>query len=237
MLLSIFKPARYRALVLLPFLFFTCSDEPGGESITTSADGGQNEIVVAAGATMAEQFFSATEMKALNTIKNRFEKGLRIGYKQRTVGYAYVQHATRIRLDVLEQSAGKRPYPFDQGFSFAEVEESVKKLPFISHKCGYMRDGTDEVVNYYCLGLDENYFSYLAALPDSSKLIKTFADTYQKQKTITPEIRQAMILESLESLDMDNWDHQLFYLFYQCWLNEELIAYRKVNTLTGPAGN
>lgn len=87
------------------------------------------------------------------------------------------------------------------------------------------------VVNYYCLALDDDYFSYLEKLPDSGGVIKNFVTAYREAKSITPDMRQSMLLQNEGSLDFDNWDHQLFYLLFQCWTNEELQAYVKVNAL------
>lgn len=163
-------------------------------------------------------------MQALRNIKDRFEAGFRLGIEQRTVGYAYSQNALRLRLDFLEEASFSSVYPFNGKFRLKDVKESVNKLSFITKKCAFLVGETDEKVNYYCLALDKNYFDYLAAIPGNNRLINDFSSYYQEKKTISPQLRQEVLMNSSEYLDMDNWDHQLFYLFFHCWRNEELIA-------------
>lgn len=149
--------------------------------------------------------------------------------EKRTVAYAYEQHAIRMRLDYFDKSPVTNLYPFNGKFDFSQVEAAVKTLPFVSNKCGFVVGDKEEVLNYYCPALHAPFFDYLAVLGDSSQLIADFASDYQKAKTITPGIKQQMLLGNDEGIDFDNWDHQLFYLLFHYWVNEELMAYAKVS--------
>ncbi|MEM6773144.1 MAG: hypothetical protein AAF597_21405, partial [Bacteroidota bacterium] len=181
--------------------------------------------------TLAFSHFPPEVLDALVTIKTRFEQGLRIGKEQRSVGYAYEQHAIRMRLDFFDKAQITNNYPYNGQFSLAEVKAAVDQLPFFTDKCGFAVGEQDQVVNYYCPALDENYFSYLGQLSDPEGIISTFVSNYREAKTITPMMRQKMVMSAQESLDFDNWDHQLFYCLFQCWVNEEVQAYIEVNVL------
>jgi hypothetical protein len=166
-------------------------------------------------------------MQAIISIKKRFEEGLRQSFEKRTISYAYIQNATRMRLNFIEKDQSTMPFPFNGDFSLEEVSEEVEKLSFISKKCGFLVGDTEEQVNYYCLSLNKNYFDYLGAIPDEDKLIANFVTMYKETKNITSEFRQQLLFMSIESLDLENWDHQFFYMLVQCWRKEELIAYAK----------
>jgi len=228
-LLPILKIVRkaWAVGILLTVLLPACTPEPQpAETVQLPEPSPQSS-----GPSIATQYFSDAEMQALHTIKAEFEKGLRVGKEKRTVGYAYTQHANRMRLDFFDEAPINNSHPFNGAFTLSMVQTSVEQLPFVTRKCGFEVKEVEKTINYYCLSLDENYFNYLDELGATSALIKEFATVYKTNKTVTPAIRKGMVMESLEQLDMDNWDHQLFYLLFQCWTNEELMAYQKVKAL------
>jgi len=212
--------------LLLFSLLVGCSNESKTEQTTTAiiADEAVSSESVAA------NFFSTTELQAIVKIKNRFEQGLRQSFEKRTVGYAYTQNALRMRLNFLEKDDSDMPFPFNGTFSFAELSEELDKLPFVTEQCGFLIDATKEQVNYYCLAMDENYFNYLNAIPDENGLIGDFVKMYKEKKSINPQYRQGFLMNAMENLDLNNWDHQFFYMLMQCWRNEELMAYFKTKT-------
>lgn len=205
--------------LLLFQLLVGCSNDSGPEQDATDK--------AIASASIAADYFSATEMNAIIKIKNHFEEGLRQSFEKRTIGYAYTQNALRMRLNLIEEDNSEMPFPFNGDFSLLEFSEDVEKLPFFSKKCGFLAKISDEQVNYYCLAINENYFNYLAVVSDGNGLIDGFVNMYKDKKSITPEYRQEFLMNGMEKLDLNNWDHQFFYMLQQCWRNEELIAYFK----------
>lgn len=189
-------------------------------SVTAESDQSQLALI--------EQFFSPAEVSALVAIKQKFEEGLRKGMESRTIAYAYEQHARRMRMDYFDQSPVTNLFPFNGKFDFSQVEDDVKKLPFMSYKCGFVIETSQEVVNYYCPSLYQPFFDYLAKAGQSSPLITAFVEEYPKVKAITPALKNQLLLGGEQELVFSNWDHQLFYFLFNCWVNEEIIAYTKV---------
>lgn len=211
-------------------LLMACSNEPNAEEVEAAA--AEQDVAaqaVAAQASVASGFFSGAEMEAIVSLKKQFEEGLRQAFPKRTVGYAYTQNSLRMRLNYIEKDQADMPFPFQGGFSFEKLSEDVEKLSFVSKKCGYLVGESEEQINYYCLALNKNYFDYLEAIPETNNFIKDFAEMYKNKKSVTSGFREKFLMRGMENLDLDNWDHQLFYMFFQCWINEELEAYLKAN--------
>lgn len=216
-------------LCLLCFAIAACTaDEPGNiseEVEAVVADTSQLELV--------KRFFTPKEVEAMLAIKAEFEGGLRKGLELRSVAYAYEQHAIRMRLNYFDKTPVIYQYPFNGKFDFSRVESYANSLPFMTRKCGFQIEATKEVVNYYCPSIHQPFFDYLTEIGQSSSIISNFAKEYPEVKAILPGIKQQMLMSSNEELDFEKWDHQLFYLLFHCWVNEELIAYAKVGRGNG----
>lgn len=110
-LLPISSVAKWFVLTFSIVLVFSCSSDTGNSVVETRMAAGNSTNSVAA------EHFSPEVMQALSTIKERFEGGLRIGLEKRTLGYAYTQHAIRLRIDYFDKTPITTVYPFNGAFS------------------------------------------------------------------------------------------------------------------------
>jgi len=147
--LSILKMVRktWAVGLLLTVLLPACTPEPQPAETTQLLETTPQSSVPSV-PSVAAKYFSDAEMQALRTIKAEFEKGLRLGKEKRTVGYAYTQHANRMRLDFFDETPVINNYPFNGAFNLAMVKQSVEQLPFVTRKCGFEAKDGEKTVNY-----------------------------------------------------------------------------------------
>ena len=65
----------------------------------------------------------------------------------------------------------------------------------------------------------------------TNTLIASIQEDYKTNKTITNQTKQSITLNSKEDLDFTKIEHQIFYLFFHVFANEERLAVEKVNAL------
>ena len=198
------------------------ADEPGTVSEDTSSSALDGSTL------LADQFFSAEAINALNEIKAVFDQRISKGYGDRPPAYVYEQHALRMRMDYFDNDPYTSVFPYNGEFDLSDLREAVKKLPFVTQKCGFQNPATKEVVNYYCFNTNPEFMQYLTKVGENSGLIKGFQQRYQDVKSIDPAMREAMLTQSVEEIDFANLDQQYFYMMFHILVNEERLALEKL---------
>lgn len=198
------------------------TDEVGTASEPTSSSAVEGSTL------LADQFLGTEAIDALNEIKAVFDQGISKGYGDRPPAYVYEQHALRMRMDYFDNDPYTSVFPYNGEFDLSSFTEAVNKLPFISNKCGFQDPTTKEVINYYCFNTDPDYMRYLAAVGENSALVKGFQQHYQETKSITSNMREAMLTQSVEEIDFSSLDHQYFYMMFHILVNEERLALDKL---------
>jgi len=173
-------------------------------------------------------FFEEATVTQLNKIKEEYETGIKDGFSFPILGEAYKYNSSMFRTDILNDIPYTLTFPYNGKFDLTKHEERVKSMGFFSKKCGFGDKQTDEIIHYWCLSLDETFFSYLDELGKDNEFIKNFAEGYQRSKGITNEMKQRLIWLDEMTIDFNNYDHQVFYMLFHVLINEERIAYEKV---------
>lgn len=177
-------------------------------------------------------FFPDSVMQSTRRIKAAFENGLRdYAGPERPLSYLYEQNARALRMHFLAEETFRFVFPFNGKMSLEELATDTDRLPFVTRNCAFVVDSV--TYHYYCPSLDSMFFAYLASVEPPSPLISNFVETYRSQRTITPAIRQQMLLSGLEELDFEQPDHQLFYALFQFWVYSEMRAYVVANAADG----
>lgn len=222
------------ALLLLSLT--ACKPEaPAADSTTTSSSETTSPAAEEPAAASAEQtptdspalslpFLSADEQLALQSLKQKFDEGIRPGFEQRPLSYAYAQHALRLSLDLLNEETFAQVFPYNGDFTLEQNKEQAQQLSFLSYYCGFQMPDGQSVINYFCLKSSSAFMDYLAELGRSNEIIDRAQNGYRTQKQFDPTIRQMVLLEADEGLDFENPGHQLFYFIYHSMINEEYQA-------------
>ncbi|MTB50239.1 hypothetical protein [Lewinella sp. W8] len=197
---------------LASFLIITgCGEPPQGDA---SSD---DQLVMA-------RFMDSTTVAKVTELKARFDQGLQdYGGQERALSYLYQQHALRLRGHFLEEEPFHSLYPFDGRFQLGDHASLIREIPFFSDACGF-RDANGKEVNYYCPAMNPEYFAYLESLGTTNEIIQNFANDYQQYKTISPAVRQQMLLSAPDVFNFASEDEQLFYALMHTWVNEEMQA-------------
>jgi len=68
----------------------------------------------------------------------------------------------------------------------------------------------------------------MQSLGKDNSLIAGLHTDYMQQKSISPTVKEQLLMNSKESLNFDKAEHQLIYMFYQILTNEERLATNKM---------
>lgn len=218
-------------------VLFSCGKQPesiGGMGSATEQGPQTDQEVVAHPSifidsnSLFSDYFSDEIGHIAHQIKEEFEAGIRLPSEaDSSLAYLYRQHARKLRIQFMDQDPMLPLFPFNGKLLLSDRKELADQLPFMSYLCGFQtEDG--EPVHYYCPSLHEAYFEYLEVVGRSAPVLAQFVHDYQGNKTITTSIRQLMLMSSIEDLDFSDYDHQLFYCFFQLWVADEMQAYLKV---------
>lgn len=184
----------------------------------------------AAGAKESESFkrhFSEKERAALLKLKKRFEAGM--CEEQRTaknLKECYAGHAQMIRSDFFQKIPITLSYPYKTDFQLDETETKNVLSSVWTNKCGYQSD--EGVVNYFCLDAAAKVMDYYKEVAQGSDFIGGFTESYIKNKSMSQDLTTNLLMSIGESLDFDNFDHQLFYTILHLTWNEENKALKKL---------
>ena len=176
-------------------------------------------------------FLSEDEQVALQSLKQKFDAGIRPGFEQRPLSYAYEQHALRLSLDLLNEETSAQVFPYNGAFTLEQNKEQAQQLSFLSYYCGFQLSDGQSIVNYFCLKSSSDFMDYLAELGRTNEIINRVQEGYRSKKQFDPAIRQMVLLEASEGLDFENPGHQLFYFMYHSMINEEYQANLKAQGL------
>ena len=228
------------SLMILLFLtlFYACGQAPKeqasekeeileNQASSTKEEVPKNQQASNDSDNLASTFFDAATFQQIKAIKQLFDEGLLEGYNNRSESYVYEQHALRMRLDLINNESYLAAYPYNGKFDLSGKEDLVSGLPFLTKNCGFQNEKTNVIEHYYCLGLEGRYFDYLEQLLPNT-LIANFVEQYKKIKTINADMKYNIVMHSLEELDFNNLDHQLFYMLFHICVNEERIAVEKM---------
>jgi len=169
------------------------------------------------------EYFDAGIQSTILKIKAEFEKGIDDGFNFDEIGKAYKYHAVTLRSDMFNELPYTLTFPYDGTFQLANYEEEMLSLPFFTKKCGFEDTKNDRIINYWCLNLLSDFINYLDKVGGNYPLAKQFSEVYKTKKTITPDLKQSLLLHS-EGMDYNNFDHQLIYMLLHLSINEERIA-------------
>jgi len=175
------------------------------------------------------QYFNETELAAIAAIKKTFDKGLGENSKDRGIPYLYEYHANRMRQDYFNKFPYTLNYPFNDKFDLTAVEKEVPQLTgFLTNKCGFQAGESGEIIHYYCLKNEGPFMDLMQDLGKSNALIASLHTDYMQQKSISPNVKQQLLMNSKETLDFEKAEHQVIYMFYQILINEERLAADKM---------
>lgn len=180
------------------------------------------------GEELFKEHFTSEEQALILKIKVAYEGGIVDGFTFDNIGEAYTYNSTVLRGDLFNEIPHTLTFPYNGKFTLSTFEKELPKLSFITKKCGFQDAKTKEVVNFYCPNLNENFFNYLDKVGKNNNLIQKFREEYLSTKTITDSIKQSMILNSTADLDFNNINHQIFYMLFHIFVNEEQKALEKV---------
>lgn len=231
-MISLVKPLHLLFLIFSITLVSCTSDKQEAGSTATAPAVEQTtttpEKEISPTSPLAPQHLEEETMLALNTIKAAFDEGISQGFGDRSPAYIYEQHAIRMRMDYFDDDPYTSVFPYNGDFDLSNLTETVNKLPFMTNKCGFQNPATKEIINYYCFNTNPTFMQYLAAVGETSGMIKRFQERYQQTKTIDADMRQAMLTQSIEEVDFSNPDHQYFYMLFHIVANEERLALEKL---------
>lgn len=219
--------------LILVLFFSSCQNEiktplaPETESKEVKVEV-DNLAVVTTKSALFAKYFTTEEQAILLKIKAIYEKGISDGFTFDDIGEAYSYNAGVLKSDLFNKIPHTLTFPYNGKFSLSTFEKEINKLSFITKKCGFQDTQTEKLINYYCPNLDEDFFAFLEEGSAGSKLIKDFHNDYMAQKVINNEIKRNMVLMSDEELDFDNFNHQLFYMLFHIYVNEEQKAMEKL---------
>lgn len=174
------------------------------------------------------QYFTPEEQEVLLKMKTFYENGISDDFTFEKIGEAYEYNSNVLRGDLFNKIPHTLTFPYNGEFALSMFEQDLSKLSFITKKCGFQDAKTEEIINYHCLSLDEDFFAYLEKVAEGSSLIKNFHEEYMSQKVISNGMKENMILRSTEDLDVSNFNHQLFYMLFHVFVNEEQKAMEKI---------
>ncbi len=172
--------------------------------------------------------FNKKERAALLRLKQTFEAGM--CEEQRTadnVKECYAGHAQMIRSDFFQKIPITMSYPYKIDSQLDEAETKNILSSVWTSKCGYQTD--EGIVNYFCLDAAAKVMDYYKEVAQGSDFIGGFTESYIKNKTMSQDLTTNLLMSSGESLDFDNFDHQLFYTILHLTWNEENKALKKLN--------
>ena len=72
---------------------------------------------------------------------------------------------------------------------------------------------------------------FLEKIGETNTLIASLQEDYKTNKTITNRVKQIITLHSKDELDFTKIEHQIIYLFFHVFANEERLAVEKVKSL------
>lgn len=170
---------------------------------------------------------SDKESEVLNTLVTEFDSKMCGASKDRSIEDCYKLHANEMRMNFMQKHPYTSTFPYDGSFDLSMVS-SIDSLNFLTKKCGFQQKESGKVINYYCLKSEGRYMDYLKRIQSESPIILTFYKEYQDSKTISPNIRQGVMISSLEDLDFSKEGHRLFYMIFHLLTNEEKLAAAKI---------
>lgn len=117
-------------------------------------------------------------------------------------------------------------YPYKADYQLDNATTKAVLSSVWTDKCGYQTD--EGTVNYFCLDAAAKVMDYYKEIAQGSDFIGGFTESYIKNKTLTEDQTTNLLMTSGESLDFENFDHQLFYAILHLTWNEENKALKKL---------
>ncbi len=172
------------------------------------------------------KFFAPQEATSMNRVKQVFDEGLKGVSKNRTLPELYRDHAQRMRMDYFNKYPYTLNYPYNDKFDLSLVQAEIPNLSFLNKKCGFQIGDPSAPTNiyHYCLSNKGSFIDFMEDLSKENTLIANLHKDYISKKTISPEVKQLLVINSLDDLDFDKPEHQVVYMFYQILINEERLA-------------
>jgi len=184
---------------------------------------------------ISSSIFSEKEKNAILAIKTAFDYGLADGKEIKDYAQLYKNHAHRMRADYFNKFPYTLNFPYNDKFDLSQIKEKVKDVSFLTNKCGMQQGDKGNIIHYLCLKDRSTYMTFLTELGKKNNLIQSIVEDYKKNKSISANARHIMLLDSFETLDFKQQEHQIFYAFFQILVNEERLATDKLKTLASGA--
>lgn len=178
-------------------------------------------------ASILKDFLSENEIANLLQIKNVFDSRLCTN-PDNTITYCYKMHANMMAADLFNEIPYTLNFPYDDSFDLSMIAGNVDALSFLTKKCGFQNEQTNEVIHFYCLKNKGSYMDFQKKVGETNSMIAFLQEDYVDNKAITPNARQRISISAQGELDFSNIDHQLVYMLFHLMVNEERIAYNKV---------
>ena len=221
--------------IVVTLILVACNDNNATSSTTTEGQAVTTETSVKEVEVSTQEntdifdFLSTEEVTAMRAIQKAFEQYICDGISEsKNNKNCYLTHAQGFSFDVFNDISYKLSFPYNGVFDLSQVDEHVSKLQFLTKNCGFQNEDTGEIINYHCLKLESGWMDYLQILGESSSLIKEFHNGYQATKTVTPDMRQSLVLRASNDLNFEQEGDQLFYMLTHLLVNEEKIAHEKI---------
>lgn len=166
------------------------------------------------------------EIDALDSILEAFEQGLLEEYKNTDLKTAYELLALGFRKEILDEGRPTGLYPFKGGFDRSVLETKAAQLSFLTKACGF-QNSDDEIIAYYCFKSESKFIDFYREATAPNEFIKRFFDSYQKEKNLSPDLKQQILFNPADELNFAAVEDRLFYALVLLMINEEIIAYQK----------
>lgn len=179
----------------------------------------------------ATEMFKLTETavaaSALEELITKFDDKICEGSEKRDISECYQLHSHEMKMDLMNNRPYTLAFPYDDSFDLSMVS-NIDSIAFLTKNCGMKIEDTEEVLHYHCLRSDSKFMDYLQREQSNSELMMFFYEDYKKNKTISSEFKQGLLMTSDESLDFKNKGHRIFYMLLHLMVNEERIATTKI---------
>lgn len=172
------------------------------------------------------EFFNPVEYTIITQVKEKFERDIASGSQYTGLNQLYTLHAQRMRMDILEQFPFTQNPPYSHDIEYLSLLNS-QELSFVTNACGFVVND-DTRVNYPCFTKKNSFFDFLSEGVEQVSIISNFIEEYNEVGTITPAIRQQVLMDAVEELNFEKTQHQLFYAFFHILTLEEWRANKSV---------
>lgn len=178
---------------------------------------------------LISEYLTDGEIKSFLEIKSVFDKAICFEGKIKQISDCYLSHAQAYGYDAVKQVEQiNKNYPYHTDFDLTQMKSSADSLNFLTLNCGFQNEKTGAIVNFYCLKNEGGFMDYLEALGESNSVIKEYHKEYSTYKQVSNDFKKRASFLLQHELDLEQFDHQIFYMFYHLMINEEVQAQKKI---------